>query len=428
MPASDGQPHVVLITSHDLGQHLGCYGVGAVETPNLDGLAESGVRFENAVATTPVCSPSRGSLLTGRYPQSNGLLGLTHSPWWWELDGGEATIPELLGDASYETHLSGLQHVAPDADRLGFDHRHNPEKDAERTAELAGEIFADAADDQPVYAQFGFSETHRSFDREPDESDDVFVPGYLEDTDEMREDLARFQAEVEYLDEQVGALLDNLEAQGVREETVVVFAADHGIPYPGAKWWCRDPGVGIALLMDGPGPKFERGNPVETVISNVDVLPTVFDAAGVPIPDRVEGVSYRDFLSGAADEPPRDVAFTQYTSEGDESRGAVTAEYTLIRNFGAGREIDYPVATDPTSRSPPQPPGSAPRPYAQLYDREADPANLDDVAEQHPTVVSDLSDRVRAWMARVDDPILRGGVRYPYARRAMRDLHGADAE
>jgi len=426
MASSERRPNVVLITSHDIGQHLGCYGVDAVETPNLDGLAASGVQFENAVATTPVCSPSRGSLLTGRYPQSNGLLGLTHSPWWWQLGDGEATMPELLGEAGYETHLSGLQHVAPDAERLGFDRRHNPERDAERTAELAGEIFADADGDRPVYAQLGFSETHRSFDREPDDVDDVFVPGYLEDTEEIRADLARFQLEIEYLDEQVGVLLDNLEAQGVRDETIVVFAADHGIPYPGAKWWCRDPGVGISLLMDGPGPTFEADGPVESVISNVDVLPTLFDAVDVPIPERVEGVSFWDFLGGVADDPPRDAVFTQYTNEGDEARGVVTAEYNLIRNFGAGRTIDYPVATDPTSRSPNQPPGSEPRPYAQLYDRAADPDNMTDVADQHPDVVSELSDRVRAWMARVDDPLLRGGIRYPYHRRAMRDLHGAD--
>jgi len=422
MSSSDerDRPNVVLITSHDLGQHVGCYGVDAVETPHIDGLAESGVRFANAVTTTPVCSPSRGSLLTGRYPQSNGLVGLTHSPWWWRLDGAERTLPELLGEAGYETHLAGLQHVAPEADRLGFDHRHSREREADATAAAAETIFDDA-DDEPVYAQFGFFETHRPLERDPVDGD-VAVPEYLRATEEMREDLARFQAEIEYFDRRVGEILEALAATGEREETIVLFAVDHGIPYPGAKWWCRDPGVGIGLLMDGPGPAFEEREVVDSVISNVDVLPTLLDGLDLPIPEQVEGVSFHDYLRGERESPPRTAAFTQFTSAGSEARGVLTDEHTLIRNFGAGRVVDYPVDADPTSRGPSQGAGADPRPYAQLYDRQEDPANLEDVGDQRPEVVEELSGRVRSWMARVDDPLLRGGIRYPYGKRAVEDL------
>jgi len=424
MPDEDDRPNVVLITSHDLGQHLGCYGVETVETPNLDSLAVRGVQFANAVSTSPVCSPARGSLLTGRYPQSNGLLGLTHAPWWWELDGGERLLPDFLGAAGYETHLAGLLHVLRDrspAD-VGFDHVHSEDRVAGETVAAAEEIFADPTG--PIYAQFGFSETHRSFDRDPYDEQGIHVPEYLEPTAEIREDLARFQAEVNYLDARVGEVLDVLEEAGVREETVVVFAVDHGIPYPGAKWWCRDPGVEIALLMDGPGGAFEADGPVEPVISNVDVLPTILAAIGVPVPDRVEGVSFRAYLAGGTEDPPREAAFTQFTSEGSEARGVVTDEHTLIRNFGAGRTIEYPVATDPTSRGPSPGPGSEPRPHAQLYDRREDPANLEEIAGERPGVATDLSARVRSWMARVDEGLLRGGIRYPYQREAVRDLLG----
>jgi len=435
MADTQQRPHVVLITAHDLGQHIGCYGVDAVETPNIDGLAASGVRFENAVTTTPVCSPARGSLLTGRYPQSNGLLGLTHSPWWWRLDDAERTMPELLGDAGYETHIAGLQHVSPDSERLDYDHTHTLERDAEETVAAVHDVFGDAGDggaengatdEAPIFAQFGFFETHRSLDREPATENGVFVPDYLEPTEEMREDLGRFQAEVNYLDERVGEILDGLDAHGVREETVVVFAVDHGIPYPGAKWWCRDPGVEVAMLMDGPGPAFDADAPVTAPFSGVDLLPTLFDAVDVPVPDRVEGVSFRDYLAGDASEAPRDVAFTQYTQAGSESRGVVTEEYTLIRNFGSGRVVEYPVDADPTSRGPDRPPSADALPYAQLYDRREDPGNLHDVADEREGVAADLSARVRAWMARVDDPLLRGGIRYPYQQRATRDLFGVD--
>lgn len=421
------RPNVVLITSHDLGQHLGCYGVETVETPHLDGLAASGVQFENAVTTTPVCSPSRGSLLTGRYPQSNGLLDLTHSPWWWRIGGEEATLPELLADAGYETHLAGLQHVAPDPDRLGFDHRHAEDRDARAVAAAASDIFA-AAEEGPIYAQFGFFETHRPLDREPYDENGVSVPDYLAATDEMRADLARFQAEVNFLDERVGELLAGLDERGVREETIVVFAVDHGIPYPAAKTWCRDPGVEISLLMDGPGAAFEADAPVEAVVSNVDVVPTLLDALDLPVSERVEGVSFHDYLAGATDDPPRDAAFTQYTAAGREARGVVTAEYTLIRNFGAGRAVELPVDADPSDKAASGASTSGPRPFAQLYDRVEDPHNLEDIAEERESVVSELSARVRSWMARVDDPLLRGGIRYPYHQRATMDLLDADSD
>jgi arylsulfatase A-like enzyme len=195
-------------------------------------------------------------------------------------------------------------------------------------------------------------------------------------------------------------------------------AGDDGRPYPEGKWWGRGPGGESSLLRGGAGEAFDSDGPVEPVISNVDVLPTLLDVLGLPVPDNVEGVSFHDYLAGTAD-PPRDAAFTQFTSSGNESRGVVTADHTLIRNFGAGRTVDYPVDTDPTSRGPSLGASAHPRPYAQLYDRTTDPHNLDDVAESHEDVVSELSDRARGWMARVDDPLLRGGVRYPYHDRAM---------
>ncbi|WP_264556876.1 sulfatase-like hydrolase/transferase [Halocatena marina] len=389
MPAEPDRPNVVLITSHDLGLHLGCYGVGTGKTPNLDGLAASGLQFNNAVATSPVCSPSRGSLLTGRYPQSNGLIGLTHSPWWWRLDEEEETLPELLGEAGYETHLADFQHVAPDVKRLGFDYRHSADHKADETAGAAREIFADVGSD-PIYVQFGFSETHRPFDREPADEDGIHVPDYLEGTTEIREDLARFQAEINYLDQQVGELLRHLEEHGERENTIVVFAVDHGIPYPGAKWWCRDPGTEISLLVDGPD--FESAPPVEPVISNVDVLPTLFDALDLSPPDRVEGMSFYDYLTGETENAPREAAFTQFTTGGDESRGVVTEQYILIRNFG-GRNIEYPTDADPTSRGSADGPSAGARPYAQLYDRVDDPHNLSDIGDAHPEIVSSLRQR-----------------------------------
>jgi arylsulfatase A-like enzyme len=427
-PSGVDRPNVVLITCHDLGQHVGCYGVEAVETPNLDGLAERGVRFENACATAPVCSPARGSLLTGRYPQSNGLLGLTHGPWWWSLGDDETCLPALLREAGYDTHLAGFQHVVDDPRRLGVDAVHSEDCDAAETAAAARTVFSDVGEG-PVYAQFGFTEVHRPFDAAPGTDEDVFVPPYLEATDAVREDFAAFQATIARLDRRVGELLDALEETGHRDDTVVVFAADHGIPHPGAKWTCRRPGLETALLMDGPGPAFERTDPVTSVVSGVDVAPTLLDVCGVSIPESVEGRSFRPHLEGDAG-PPRDAAFAQFTEamkRDNESRAVMTEDQHLIRYFDQGRSVDYPVAVDPrrfAAHVERMPTTGRPRPFVQLYDLDADPFELRDLAAEdgREEAVADLSSRLYQWMASVDDPLLDGRVRHPYYERALADL------
>jgi len=426
------RPNVVLITTHDLGQHVGCYGVETVHTPNIDRLADEGVQFENACATTPVCSPARGSLLTGRYPQSTGLMGLTHGPWWWEIDDGETLLPEILTEAGYETHLCGFQHVA-DPDRMGFQRTHSEDRDAEGTVAAAADVFADA--DGPFYAQVGFTEVHRSFDQGTDTEDGVYVPPYLSETDAIREDFAAFQASVNYFDQRVGEVLDALEAEGRREDTIIVLAADHGIPHPGAKWTTRKPGIEIALLMDGPGPTFESET-VSAVASGVDVVPTLLDTLDIPVPNRVEGVSFRPYLAGETGEPPRDVAFAQFTEHmkrDNESRCVITEDRHLIRYFDQGRAIDYPVAVHPQDFADHVERMSTtgePRPFAQLYDIEADPVELEDLGSdpQYEETVAELSQRLLQWMVAVDDPLLQGRVRQPYYEMAVDDLLAGSLE
>ena len=110
---SASKPHVFVITCHDLGQHLGCYGVGSVRSPHLDRLAATGARFAHAFCTAPQCSPSRASLATGRYPHSNGCMGLAHGQFGWELAPAERHVASLLRDAGYHTALFGL-HAAVD--------------------------------------------------------------------------------------------------------------------------------------------------------------------------------------------------------------------------------------------------------------------------------------------------------------------------
>jgi arylsulfatase A-like enzyme len=102
------RPNIVFMITHDTGTRLGCYGGGGV-TPNIDALAAQGVRLVNNFASAPQCSPSRGSILTGKAPHANGLMGLTNMGW--DLPGSNRTLPSLLNEAGYTTRLIGHQHV-----------------------------------------------------------------------------------------------------------------------------------------------------------------------------------------------------------------------------------------------------------------------------------------------------------------------------
>src|SRR5256885_1198977 len=114
------RPHILQIICHDLGHHLGCYGIRTVRTPTLDRLAADGVRFASSFCTSPGCSPSRAALATGRYPHSTGLRGRAHAPFGWQLAPGERHIAALLADSGYHAVLFGLQHAPYQPEGLGW--------------------------------------------------------------------------------------------------------------------------------------------------------------------------------------------------------------------------------------------------------------------------------------------------------------------
>src|SRR5947209_12444252 len=177
-------PNILLITCHDLGRHLGCYGIETVATPHLDRLAATGVRVAQAFATAPSCSPSRTALATGRHPHSNGVMGLTHPPFGWDLHPGERHMAQILGEAGYHTHLFGFQHVSPYDDRPGFAQIHTDHNRglAGPVAMKVGELLESWSNERPFYLEVNLEEPHRPYDQGncvPDASLGVTVPGYL---------------------------------------------------------------------------------------------------------------------------------------------------------------------------------------------------------------------------------------------------------
>ncbi len=426
------RPNIVMITCHDIGQHLGCYGVETVQTKHLDGLAEKGVRFSRFYSTSCVCSPGRGSLHTGRYPQSNGLMGLTHAPWWWSLNRTERHTASILKEAGYRTYLIGFIHVG-DGRSLGYEHILSPRTKATETVEAAKNLINQATKgDQPFFAKVGFTEVHRAFTYGKDTRKGVFVPPYMQNTDRIREDLADFQAEIKFFDECVGEILKTLEHSSIAAETLVIMTSDHGIPYPGAKCTVRKAGMEVPFIIYQPGTVFEGGKVFNDLMSNIDVLPTLLDFLGVEIPENVQGLSFRSLIEGQTQKGPRQQVFGQYTSDmkrDNLSRCILTERYHLIRYFDQGRSVAYPVDVDTKEfaghRQRCRTRGGA-RPFWQLFDLKDDPYELHDIGTEpaNKQIVIDLSRRLLAWMKQVDDPLLEGPLRTPYYDKAIKDLLG----
>ncbi|MBO0708641.1 MAG: sulfatase-like hydrolase/transferase, partial [Candidatus Dormibacteraeota bacterium] len=218
----DRRPHVLSITCHDLGRHLGCYGVDTVHSPSFDRLAAEGARFDNAFCAAPQCSPSRAALATGRHPHSNGVMGLTHATFAWDLGRTERPVATLLAEQGYATHLFGLQHITPHVDRLGFQRIHaTGEGDRGSTHAASGHVVAEAFEEVvpgalreasgPLYLEVNFFEPHRPYDHggvEPDRSGGVLVPPYLPTIPESTEEMAALQGAIRKVDRDLGHILD----------------------------------------------------------------------------------------------------------------------------------------------------------------------------------------------------------------------------
>jgi len=431
--AKSRRPNILMITTHDIGRHIGCYGVETVRTPSLDALAAKGVRFANYFAADCVCSPSRGVILTGRYPQANGLMGLTHEPWNWRLNEGERHVAAILKDAGYRTTLVGLQHLTQgDPHELGYEKVLSKKIIARETVKAAQQELRKAGKGgKPFFMKVGFFEVHRPFKNGKDTEKGVFIPHHLKDTPEIREDLAQFQATIHFFDKCVGEILNALESSEVAADTLVIFTADHGIPHPGAKWTLFDPGIETPLIMYWPGTKLSGGKVHSQLMSNVDFLPTILDLLGVDIPGNLQGHSFKAVLEGTQNKSPRNEIYAQRTSHAlydNLSRCVRTERYKLIRYFEPGRTVIYPADVVPQRvaehvERPRRKSGR--RPIAELYDLRADPHERNNLAQspKYADLVAELSDKLWAWMESVNDPLLKGPLPTPYYEEAMQDYH-----
>jgi N-sulfoglucosamine sulfohydrolase len=398
-----------------------------MHTPNLDTLALAGISFENSFCVAPQCSPSRAALATGRYPHANGVMGLSHGGFGWELHPNEQHVASLLREHGYKTHLFGLQHVTQHVERLGFDRIHGEGMGRDVAAQVANFLRGPLSERRPFYTEVNFFEPHRPYDHggvKPDASAGVFVPSYLPGGEAAREEMSSLQGAIREVDTAVGSILNALEDSGLFDKTLTVFTADHGIAMPKAKCTLYDPGIEVALIMRWPGEDIGGGRIVPDLVSNVDVLPTLLDTAGVPVPEGVQGRSFLPLLRREPQEV-RDAIFAEKTfhSYYDPMRCVRTERFKYIRNFESSFLVEVPgdvqqgaifrthVGRYSTDRSS----------LVELYDLQADPLERNNLASEAAfrKVERALEKQLWRWMEDTDDPLLHGPVASPAYRRAL---------
>jgi N-sulfoglucosamine sulfohydrolase len=442
--------NIVTLVTHDTGRFLPCYGVNTLRTPHIDRMASEGIVFENAFCTAPQCCPARASLFTGLTNHRTGVVGLIGKKFGWSFHPERPHLASRLSQAGYDTAAFGIIHeignTQSDPKDLyhaqGFHHLRGWGDGCEPGVSVC-KGFADwlqersaGSDGRPFYAQIGIFETHRNYNFAnctPDDSLGVTIPKPLLDGPATREDFAVLQNYIAHVDEAIGVVLHALDRTGHAEDTLLVLTTDHGMEIPRGKGTLYDLGLEALMLMRGPG--IADGVRYPHLHSHTDFVPTLLEILGLPADNELDGVSHWQALRRPTESvAPRDYHFAAKTmhTQYDPMRSVRTSRWKYIRNFEA--TVPEQCCTDcnhgamfeeqvPVLRLIPNPP-------EELYDLEADPGELQNLAEigDYTAIKLDLEQRLAHHMAETRDPLLEGPIATPVFHEARRRMVALGAQ
>lgn len=440
------QPNVIFFTWHDAGDWFGCYGHETVHTPGVDRLAAEGARFAQNYSACAICSPSRAAIMTGLFCQHNGVMTLTNNVFMNRIHPHVPHVASRFKDLGYRTALFGIQHEAAHEhvhEVMRFDEQYatDPWANADIIAHYAKQWVAKQADaSQPFYMQVGTIDAHlnRFYSDQPPRDDEAYPPvqdtehglaqpAFLEDTEASRETVATLQGQLRRGDRLVGAILDALDDAGLAENTLVVMCVDHGPGLTRAKTTCYDPGIKTAWVMRMPG-IIPPGTVVESMVTHVDVLPTLWDLLGLDPIAGLDGISVADQACGGTQTDVHDAVFSHMV---ENTRGMRTRQWKLIRNFRppphvgmkgdcADQHRGYPLERPRIGMDAP----TVDRPLVELYDLEADPHEMCNLSEDpvHRAVRDELNAKMWDFLLDTDDFIVHDPVRTAWQLATRREM------
>ena len=406
------QPNIFYIHSHDTGRYVEPYG-HAIPTPCIQRLAQEGVLFRQAFCANPTCSPSRACLLTGQWAHSCGMGGLVNRGW--SLPHPERLLSRVLRDAGYQTVQAGFQHVVKDPLEGGYE---RILEEGDKTEERAAAFLAEEHE-RPFFLDVGFSATHRKdrgFDpppegEEPTDPRYVRPPGPMPDAPETREDMAAYIDAARTLDAQMGRVLGALDECGLRDDTLVVCTTDHGIAFPLMKCHLSDHGMGVMLIMRGPG-GFAGGKVVDALVSQIDLFPTICALVGMSAPEWLQGESLLPLVNGERAAVREEVfAEVNYHVCYEPQRAVRTARWKYILRLHDRARPVLPDCDDSLSKDFMLAHGWRERedPEERLYDLFYDPHETRNIVADPACaeVLAALRERLARWRKDTVDPLLR---------------------
>lgn len=440
------KPNFLWITSEDNGPHLGCYGDEYAVTPNLDALAEKGLRYLHASSTAPVCAPARTTVISGIYPPATGgqhMRSMTKLPKQFRL------FPAYLRDAGYYTTNNSKED-------------YNLEKRGDEWDDSSNKAhWKNRPEGKPFFSVFNYTISHESRIRNEIEPKNRIhdpakarIPAYHPDTPEVRKDWGQYYDRITMMDAQCGAALKELEEAGLAEDTIILYWGDHGSGMPRNKRWPYHSGLHVPMIMHFPekwqhlAPAgYEAGGTSDRMVGFIDLAPTMLSMVGIKPMDWMQG----DAFAGEFQTPAPEFSYGfrgRMDERYDMLRTVMDQRYVYIRNYMPhriyGQYIDYMFQTPTTKKwhdlyhegklNEAQSHFWRKKPTEELYDLESDPDEVNNLASstEHQLILEKMRKAHRDWVFEVKDigflpeaemhARAEGGAPYDYGHSDTYDL------
>ena len=438
------RPNIILMVSDDHGiETLGCYGNSVIKTPAMDQLAADGVKFTNAFCTTSSCAASRSVILTGQQNHTNGTYGHTHGAHHFSCFDDTKTLPAYLNEAGYRTACIGKKHYAPESlfpfesDLMDLSrHLRNDILMAEDCRDFIGQdepFFlywcscnphrAGVVEDHPLKPN-SFGNPKEAYSGDTEEiygENEVEVPFFLNDSPEVRAELAQYYQSISRLDRGIGHLMQILKDTGKYENTVVMYISDNGAAFPEAKTTLYEPGMNLPCIVRSPLHE-KRGGICNGLVTWADLTPTILDFAGANTEgSKFHGHSFKSIIDQEEPEEWYEEVYASHTFHEITNyypmRVVRTRKHKFIWNIA--HPLTYSSASDLWAscswqgllRDGSNKFGSRTveaylhRPRFELYDLESDPEEINNLADkmEYQDMVDDFSAKLKKFQEETQD-------------------------